>query len=256
MSEIELTSKLDWQALKTAFDSGADSSPIRYAASVQKLTQCLLEKLDEYEANKAAVIAEMVKLSPPKEFLPDILRVRAEVEAVLKEAEALRDDLLAADDLAELAALETKPRPSFSLVTEALVEKLRQILLNVEFYEAQPEFVKKACAALDQQFENPAFYYADPIHWDASTKLLLLLIDYVKEGHLCGDSTAANGVLDQLFEYRKALCEIYGKSSTNPKPEEFSARIDHLKTKVQEIISAFADSTERKWLENRMRLLK
>ena len=114
LSTVEkISPQLDWRALRLKFDAEADSSPIRYAAAIQALTEFLLARLDELQQPE--------KLSA----------LRAELEDFRAEAVELQNKILAAKTLAELAEIKSARRAPFEFVVEALVGKICATLTNL-----------------------------------------------------------------------------------------------------------------------------
>ena len=137
---------------------GANASPVRYGESLKNLTEHLLDKFDDYTADKASALEELKKLSPPNELVPDVKGVRADLESFHEDALTLKASLMKTSGLMRLTETLAETQPPFETVTEILTEKVRQILLKVEFFELQPEFVRKACAALTLKFDFRSEY--------------------------------------------------------------------------------------------------
>ena len=257
LNEVELISpKLDWLALKTKFDMGANASPVRYAESLKNLTEHLLEKFDDYTAEKSAALDELAKLSPPNELVPNVKSVRADLVSFHDDALDLTATLLKTSGLMRLTELLAETRPPFETVTETLTEKVRQVLLKVEFFELQPEFVRAACAALNQKFEFRSEYLRQfHIIDHAAQKVLANLIRYVKAGHLQKKVnetlTAAEIALNHLQSYREEVAGLYKKSpNDNPPKEEIALCIESLQKNFAEVISLLDDEKERHRLKN------
>lgn len=257
LNEVELISpKLDWLALKTKFDLGANASPVRYAESLKNLTEHLLEKFDDYTVEKSSALDELAKLSPPNELVPDIKKVRADLESFHDDALTLTATLLKTSGLMRLTEAVAETRPPFETVTEILTEKVRQVLLKVEFFELQPEFVRSACAALNQKFEFRSEYLRQfHIIDHAAQKVLGNLIRYVKAGHLqkkVNESiTAAEIALNHLQSYREEVAALYKKSpNDNPPKEEIALCIESLQKNFAEVVSLLDEAKERHRLGN------
>ena len=257
LNEVELISpKLDWLALKTKFDLGANASPVRYAESLKNLTEHLLEKFDDYTAEKSAALDELIKLSPPNELVPNVKSVRADLVRFHDDALDLTATLLKTSGLMRLTELVAETRPPFETVTELLTEKVRQVLLKVEFFELQPEFVRSACAALNQKFEFRSEYLRQFHIIDrAAQKVLANLIRYVKAGHLQKKVnetlTAAEIALNHLQSYREEVAGLYKKSpNVNPPKEEIALCIESLQKNFAEVVSLLDEEKERHRLKN------
>lgn len=257
LNEVELISpKLDWLALKTKFDMGANASPVRYAESLKNLTEHLLEKFDDYTAEKSAALDELAELSPPNELVPNVKSVRADLVSFHDDALDLTATLLKTSGLMRLTELLAETRPPFETVTELLTEKVRQVLLKVEFFELQPEFVRSACAALNQKFEFRSEYLRQfHIIDHAAQKVLANLIRYVKAGHLQKKVnetlTAAEIALNHLQSYREEVAGLYKKSpNDNPPKEEIALCIESLQKNFAEVVSLLDEEKERHCLKN------
>lgn len=260
LNEVELISpKLDWLALKTKFDLGANASPMRYAESLKNLTEHLLEKFDDYTAEKSSALDELAKLSSPNELVPDIKKVRADLESFHDDALTLTATLLKTSGLMRLTEAVAETRPPFETVTEILTEKVRQVLLKVEFFELQPEFVRKACEALNQKFEFRSEYLRQFHTVDNfAKKILVNLIRYVKAGHLQKKvnelTTTAEIALNHLQVYREDVAGLYKNSQNdNPPKEEIILRLESLKKNFAEVVSILDEEKERRHLENLLR---
>ena len=256
LNEVELISpKLDWLALKTKFDMGA-SSPVRYAESLKNLTEHLLDKFDDYTAEKAAPLDALIKLSPPNELVPNVKAVRADLESFREDALTLKESLLKSSSLMRLTEQLEDTRPPFDTVTEILTEKVRGVLLKVEFFETQPEFVRKACAAVNLKYDFRSeylkqFHLVDRV----AQKILANLIRYVKAGHLqkkvSDNLTAAELALNHLQNYREAVADVYRNSpNDNPPKEEIALRVETLQKNFAEVVSTLDDEKERHHLKN------
>ena len=257
LNEVELISpKLDWLALKTKFDMGANASPVRYAESLKNLTEHLLEKFDDYTAEKSAALDELAKLSPPNELVPNVKSVRADLVSFHDDALDLTATLLKTSGLMRLTELVAETRPPFETVTELLTEKVRQVLLKVEFFELQPEFVRAACAALNQKFEFRSEYLRQfHIIDSAAQKVLANLIQYVKAGHLQKkvneNLTTAEIALNHLQSYREEVAALYKESpNDNPPKEEIALCIESLQKNFAEVVSLLDEEKERRRLKN------
>ena len=257
LNEVELISpKLDWLALKTKFDMRANASPVRYAESLKNLTEHLLEKFDDYTAEKSAALDELAKLSPPNELVPNVKSVRTDLVSFHDDALDLTATLLKTSGLMRLTELLAETRPPFETVTEILTEKVRQVLLKVEFFELQPQFVRSACAALNQKFEFRSEYLRQFHIIDrAAQKVLANLIRYVKAGHLQKKVnetlTAAEIALNHLQSYREEVAGLYKKSpNDNPPKEEIALCIESLQKNFAEVISLLDEEKERHCLKN------
>ena len=261
LNEVELISpKLDWLALKTKFDLGANVSPVRYAASLKNLTEHLLEKFDDYTADKADVLAEMQKLSPPNELVPDTKAVRKELESFRDDALSLAEALMQTTSLKRLTELHAEVRPPFEVVVETLTEKVRAVLLKVEFFELQPDFVREACAALVLKFDfNSEFLKQLHLADRVAKNFLVELVRYVKAGHLqtkIGDTNAARIALAQLQNYREAVANLFRSSPANPQKSEILLQAEILQNNFAEVIGALDDEKERRRLSNLLRQLR
>ena len=261
LNEVELISpKLDWLALKTKFDLGANSSPVRYAASLKNLTEHLLEKFDDYTADKADVLAELQKLSPPNELVPDTKAVRKQLESFRDDALSLAEALMQTTSLMRLTELNAEARPPFEVVVETLTEKIRRVLLKVEFFELQPDFVREACAALVLKFDfNSEFLKQLHLADRVAKNFLVELVRCVKAGQLqkkIGDTNAARIALAQLQNYREAVANLFRSSPGNPQKSEILLQAENLQNNFSEVIGALDDEKERRRLSNLLRQLR
>lgn len=263
LNEVELISpKVNWLALKTKFDLGAATSPVRYAESLKNLTEHLLDKFDDYTADKATVLDELKKLSPPNELVPNVKVIRADLESFHEDALTLKASLLKTSGLMRLTEELKYSRPPFETVTEILTEKVRQMLLKVEFFELQPEFVRKACAALTLKFEFRSEYLKQFHMVDRpAQKVLEEMIRYVKAGHLqkkvSENLTAAELALNHLQTYRESVSEIYKRTpNINPPKEEILPQVETLLKNISEVTSLLDDEKERHHLTNLIRTLQ
>ena len=255
LNEVELISPtVDWLALKTKFDCGAEKSTVKYAESIKNLSQHLLEKFSDYAQEKSAVLDELQKLSPPNELVPNMDRVLADTEKFFDEATALKKSLLSVSNLSTLYALKNETRPPFDLVAEVLTEKVRQVLLQVEFFELQPEFVKSACVALNLKFEFEGEYLKQFRQHDKVTqKIILNLVRFVKAGHLQkrqqeDSPTLAEIVLEHLQNYRYAMAELYKNKSEEPSDAEITSLTERLQKNLDEVAEMVEDEHERQRL--------
>ncbi len=261
LNEVELLSpKLDWLALKTKFDLGADKSPVRYAASLKNFTEHLLAKFDEYTADKADALTELQRLSPPNELVPDVKLVRKELDSFRDDALSLEDALIRTASLRRLAELHDQVRPPFEVVVETLTEKVRGVLLKVEFFELQADFVREACAAFELKFDFRAEFLKQLHLADRAAKNFLVeLVRYVKAGHLqtkIGDNTAARIALAQLQNYREAVANLFRTSPNDPHKSEILTQAEVLQNNFAEVIGALDDESERRRLSNLIRQLQ
>lgn len=269
MSENDFA-ELYWARLKTDFDpySDVDASPVRYATAIINLADFLLEKFDAYEAKHFAIISEIENLNLPKEFkiTPGdyISKSHAEIKKLQYQAKVLRDELQTADDLEKLAALETKPRPTFALVAEILVEKVQLVLTktpqDIQLYETHSAFLKDASKFVYQplySFSN----YGTPRYYTS----LLELWRYVREGNLLArrgeNSTVSNLVLRQLIYFRTKLDKLYEETNgfnSDIDERDFATAplIANFRASINEIASTLENSDERRWLNNWANTLK
>jgi len=256
LNEVELISpKLDWLALKTKFDMGA-TSPVRYAESLKNLTEHLLDKFDDYTAEKSSALEELIKLSPPNELVPNVRAVRADLESFHEDALILKESLMKTSGIMRLTETLADTQPPFDTVTEILTEKIRQVLLKVEFFELQPEFVRKACTAVNLKYEFRSeylkqFHIVDRV----AQKVIANLVRYVKAGHLqkkvSENLTAAELALAHLQNYREAVADVYKNSpNDNPPKEEITLRVETLQKNFAEVVSTLDDEKERHHLKN------
>ena len=256
LNEVELISpKLDWLALKTKFDMGA-TSPVRYAESLKNLTEHLLDKFDDYTAEKSSALDALIKLSPPNELVPNVRAVRADLESFHEDALILKESLMKTSGIMRLTETLADTQPPFDTVTEILTEKIRQVLLKVEFFELQPEFVRKACAAVNLKYEFRSEYLKQfHIVDHVAQKVIANLIRYVKAGHLqkkvSENLTAAELALAHLQNYREAVADVYKNSpNDNPPKEEITLRVETLQKNFAEVVSTLDDEKERHHLKN------
>ncbi|MBQ7198693.1 MAG: hypothetical protein IJS29_05465, partial [Selenomonadaceae bacterium] len=161
------------------------SSLVKYAESIQNLTEKLLNQFNTYTRLGAEIFAELKKLSPPNELVPDVAAVRGEIEKIRDDALQLEKSLLAIDNLARLADLNAVQRPPVDLVESTLNQKIARVFDQVEFFLLQENFVRSACAALNTKFEFEGEYLKQfQIKDRVAQKILVNLIRYVKAGHL------------------------------------------------------------------------
>lgn len=250
--------------LKEEFDpfGDVDSSPVRYAAAVVNLTEFLLEKLSDYEEEHSAALAEIKKLNLPAEFkvLPGVYisKSHAEIKKIHQQASLLLNDLQAADDLDKLAALERKPRPSFALLAEVLVEKVNLILTktprDIETCERHTNFLKLA-----SKFVYQPLYSASDYNTPRYYSSLLELWRYVVSGHLLekrvANSTMSEYMLERFTDFRNELNELYRKNNGfnhDSELREFMTApvVEEFKKNVGRIATSLKSAEERRWLEN------
>ena len=233
---------------------------MRYAASLKNFTEHLLAKFDEYTADKADALTELQKLSPPNELVPDVKLVRKELDSFRDDALSLEDALIRTASLRRLAELHDQVRPPFEVVVETLTEKVRGVLLKVEFFELQPDFVREACAAFELKFDFRAEFLKQLHLADRAAKNFLVeLVRYVKAGHLqakIGDNTAARIALAQLQNYREAVANLFRTSPNDPHKSEILTQAEALQNNFAEVIGALDDESERRRLSNLIRQLQ
>lgn len=250
--------------LKEEFDpfGDVDNSPVRYAATVVSIAEFLLEKIGDYEEEHSAALAEIKKLNLPAEFkvFPGayISKSRAEIKKIHRQAAAFLSDLQTADDLEKLAALESKPRPSFALLAEVLVEKVHLILTNtpqdIETYKRHENFLKLASKFIYQPLYS-LNDYSTPRYYTQ----LLELWRYVAGGHLLEkrvvNSTLSEYLLERFTDFRNELDELYRKNNGfnhNSEDRDFIVEpvIDEFRKNIGRIATSLKSSEERRWLEN------
>lgn len=250
--------------LKEEFDpfGDVDTSPVRYAATVVNVTEFLLEKLDTYEEEHSAALAEIKKLNLPAEFkvLPGVYisKSRAEMKKIHRQAAALLSDLQTADDLEKLAALESKPRPSFTLLAEVLVEKVNLIVIHtpqdIETYERHANFLKLASKFVYQPLYSLSDY-STPRYYTP----LLELWRYVAGGHLLErrvvNSTLSEYLLERFTDFRNELDALYRRNNGfnhNSEERDFATApvIDEFRKNVGRIAMSLKSAEEQRWLEN------
>ncbi len=246
--------KTDWAALYEKF-APQNGSALSYAAAVIELTGYLRDKLDEYELQEGAVIAEINALRLTDEFnfsLPNLLsKARAKIKKIRQQAIALRDGLQAEEDFARLAELENQPRPSFELLADLLIETARSVSAPVKFYEHYAEFVENAAASYHQTlYVNRQYSGYDTPRYDNS---LANFFNYVRCGHLRkkldSTSTAADYVLREFTDFRNKLNDLYRKPLEADRREHaVPPLMEEFRLNIGGIASALKSSEERQWL--------
>ena len=256
--------RFDLVTLEKNFGDGADTSPIRYALSVKNLTEYLSMKFGEYVTEKAAVLAELQKLPAAPKFIPNIKKLRADLNNFHADALKIYSSFIDAENLHGLYNLYKESYPPFSIVAETLTEKIRQVILRVEIFEVMPNFLREICAEVTKKFNGN-----DKIkpYFDAVTEIYSNLFSYVLEGHLRQEivkKAAAERVLEILTTYRKSLDNIKidpcVKGSSLPEMRE-SKELNNIqiqgeiarcgkicKNSLKEIEESLTDETEKRWL--------
>ena len=235
----------DWRELKKKFYVG--NSLLNYAASIQNLTEYLLNKLLTCKRLGAEIFDELGKISPPNELVPNVESVRAEIERIHDDAIDLEKSLLNSDNLAVLEELNSKQRPPLDLVAEVLTEKVCKVFDGVEFYNFQPNFVRSACDTLNLNLEgffSNQFYVKDR----TAQKVIVNLICYVKAGNL--QQGQAENILNHLQSYRYELADLYKGRSDEPTVEEISALIRRFQKNLEEVAPKISDEDERDYVLN------
>lgn len=173
---IPLSSTFDYRDLLKDYNSAAiDASVIQYYKALQRWTGELLEKLDEYEAEKEETIQDFNVLSLTlsqkyeadpnlteaendlmekrqrffqQQFSLDMNRVKDKILSIKDQADDLEARLDAVDEkedsLTELAELEREARPSFSFIAENTAKIIKEALLKIEYFESHKEQVQQA----------------------------------------------------------------------------------------------------------------
>ncbi len=233
--------RFDLVTLEKKFGDGADTSPIRYALAAKNLTEYLSMKFGEYVAEKADVLAELQKLPAAPKFIPDIKKLRADLNNFHADALKIYSSFIDAENLHGLYNLYKESYPPFSIVAETLTEKIRQVILRVEIFEVMPNFLREICAEVTKKFNGN-----DKIkpYFDAVTEIYSNLFSYVLEGHLRQEivkKAAAERVLEILNAYRKSI--------DNLKEDAEIARCGKIcKNSLKEIEESLTDETEKRWL--------
>lgn len=175
---IPLSSTFDYRDLLKDYNSAAiDASVIQYYKALQRWTEGLLEKLDEYEAEKEDTIQSFNVLSLTlsqkyeadpnlteaendlmekrqrffqQQFSLDMNRVKDKILSIKDQADDLEARLDAVDEkedsLTGLAELEREARPSFSFIAENTAKIIKEALLKIEYFESHKEQVQQAIA--------------------------------------------------------------------------------------------------------------
>lgn len=173
-----LSSTFDYRDLLKDYNSTAiDASVIQYYKALQRWTEGLLEKLDEYEAEKEDTIQAFNVLSLTlsqkyeadpnlteaendlmekrqrffqQQFSLDMNRVKDKILSIKDQADGLEARLDAVDEkedsLTGLAELEREARPSFSFIAENTAKIIKEALLKIEYFESHKEQVQQAIA--------------------------------------------------------------------------------------------------------------
>ena len=175
---IPLSSTFDYRDLLKDYNIAAiDASVIQYYKALQRWTGELLEKLDEYEAEKEETIQDFNVLSLTlsqkyeadpnltevennlmekrqrffqQQFSLDMNRVKDKILSIKDQADDLEARLDAVDEkedsLTGLAELEREDRPSFSFIAENTAKVIKEALLKIEYFESHKEQVQQAIA--------------------------------------------------------------------------------------------------------------
>lgn len=175
---IPLSSTFDYRDLLKDYNIAAiDASVIQYYKALQRWTGELLEKLDEYEAEKEETIQDFNVLSLTlsqkyeadpnltevendlmekrqrffqQQFSLDMNRVKDKILSIKDQADDLEARLDAVDEkedsLTGLAELEREARPSFSFIAENTAKVIKEALLKIEYFESHKEQVQQAIA--------------------------------------------------------------------------------------------------------------
>lgn len=175
---IPLSSTFDYRDLLKDYNSAAiDASVIQYYKALQRWTGELLEKLDEYEAEKEETIQDFNVLSLTlsqkyeadpnlteaendlmekrqrffqQQFSLDMNQVKDKILSIKDQADDLEARLDAVDEkedsLTKLAELEREARPSFSFIAENTAKIIKEALLKIEYFESHKEQVQQAIA--------------------------------------------------------------------------------------------------------------
>lgn len=173
---IPLSSTFDYRDLLKDYNSAAiDASVIQYYKALQRWTEELLEKLDEYEAENEESIQDFNVLSLTlsqkyeadpnlteaendlmekrqrffqQQFSLDMNRVKNKILSIQDQADDLEARLDAVDEkedsLTGLAELEREARPSFSFIAENTAKIIKEALLKIEYFESHKEQVQQA----------------------------------------------------------------------------------------------------------------
>lgn len=173
---IPLSSTFDYRDLLKDYNIAAiDASVIQYYKALQRWTEGLLEKLDEYEAEKEDTIRDFNVLSLTlsqkyeadpnlteaendlmekrqrffqQQFSLDMNRVKNKILSIKDQADGLEARLDAVDEkedsLTGLAELEREARPNFSFIAENTAKIIKEALLKIEYFESHKEQVQQA----------------------------------------------------------------------------------------------------------------
>lgn len=177
-AEINQLSSDDYRDLLKDYNIAAiDASVIQYYKALQRWTGELLEKIDEYEAEKEETIQDFNVLSLTlsqkyeadpnltevendlmekrqrffqQQFSLDMNRVKDKILSIKDQADDLEARLDAVDEkedsLTGLAELEREARPSFSFIAENTAKVIKEALLKIEYFESHKEQVQQAIA--------------------------------------------------------------------------------------------------------------
>ena len=187
-SQVKLTANFNYRPILAKFDVAAiNKSVIKYSDAVIKLTDELLDILQEYETAQAATIAEFLPLSlklnaqfkespdlTPEEvsffkrrqqFLAQRLdfgfeAVEEQINSVKAQAEFLAAQIdrinRGRNAIRELAELQAEPRADFELLTENLAQIILDTQRRVDLFLQNKTFVTNivnTCAAWNENYK-------------------------------------------------------------------------------------------------------
>lgn len=263
-SKPKLTANFNYKPLLAKYDVAATAkSPIKYFDAVLNVTDEFLDILNEYETAQAETIAAFLKIAlklkakytdnpnlTPEEnaLLADrqkflatrlelatdepkrkILAVKAQAEKFSERLEKINDS---ENYFAELAALESEPRPSFELLVENLARIVLDTQRRVDFFAENKDFVASvvnaqahwsddykalktslreelAAACRNDAIEDEIFaaWYDDwQVKRFAIEQRFLPLVEFAIKGNLID---AFDIILGSLHAYRDAVDKFY-----------------------------------------------
>ena len=263
-AQTKLTANFNYKPLLAKYDVAATAkSPIKYFDAVLNVTDEFLDILNEYETAQAETIAAFLKIAlklkakytdnpnlTPEEnaLLADrqkflaarlelatdepkrrILAVKAQAEKFSERLEKINDS---ENYFAELAALESEPRPSFELLVENLARIVLDTQRRVDFFAENKNFVASvvnshahwsddykafktslreelAAACRNDAIEDEIFsaWYDDwQVKRFAIEQRFLPLVEFAIKGNLID---AFDIILGSLHAYRDAVDKFY-----------------------------------------------
>lgn len=242
--------RFDSNILIKKFDIGTQYTQIRYALAVKTLTEYLTIQFDDLVAEKADVLAELNRLSVSPALVPNVKKVRAELNNFHADALNIYERLMHTENLQDLNSANEKIYPPFMLITETLVLKIRKVILKVEIFEKMPNFIRAVCEPIRTTLSSG--HHEKIRTSDRKTrKVILDLIEYVQKNHLrkkLGDTTAAELALKIFQAYRKSLQILSEEKKFKIDNEDIKARVEVLKRNMKELAEKLEDESEKLWL--------